>query len=86
MSRTMCSRFAYAFVLCTLVPLLAHCGGNDTASIELRIASDLVPFYEVGTATATLSDGLANASDVSLVRRRRLLDRRRSCALRVRRR
>jgi hypothetical protein len=39
------------------------CGGDgETASIEVRVVSDLVPFYEAATATVVLYEGVATAS------------------------
>ncbi len=59
---------AFSFVLALSA---AGCGGSDSANVELRVVSDLVPELEVGTATAVLYEGVAtaNASGLGSVER-----------------
>ena len=55
------SRHSLPLTFAALALFATGCG-NDTASIEVRVVSDLVPYFEVGTATAVLFDGVATAS------------------------
>lgn len=45
---------------------LVSCSSDERSNVEVRIVSDLVPFYEVGVATAALHVGAANAGEVSI--------------------
>lgn len=62
MSPLSLSRRVCTLIVISLASLLVHCRNDEEASVELRIVSDLVPFYEVGIATATLFDGVATAT------------------------
>jgi hypothetical protein len=61
MPRTLLARLTVA----ALSLFLAACS-DDTATIEVRVVSDLVPYFEVGSATVVLHRGAASALEAEL--------------------